>query len=266
MTGQTVGGALAEQDESVGALVARYEASFAQVLPAHVPVQTFVRLAQGLLRRNEDLGKAAKENPSSLLAALLECARLGHEPGTDQYALTHFKNNRTNKPEIVGIEQYQGEIERMYRAGAVVSVKCEVVRAKDDFAWAPTRMRTPHHEYDALASDADRGELRGVYAYAELSGGALSQVVVMGKAEVMKHRAVAKTKVFWDGEWQPSMWKKTAIHELEKWVPTSSEYLRDRMRASAEASRLTPSEQGPVDTETGEIVDAELVDDDQVSA
>jgi recombination protein RecT len=270
MTGQTVTDAVATRDNSPGALVQRYQADFAQVLPSHVKPETFVRLSLGLLRRNTDLAAAAEKNPGSFLAALLECARLGHEPGTDQYALTHFRNNKTGIPEIVGIEQYQGEIERIYRAGAVASIKCEVVRDHDDFTWSPTRMRVPHHEYDALADEKDRGDLLGVYAYAEMSGGAISQVVVMGKSEVMKHRAVAKTKTFWDGEWKASMWKKTSIHELEKWLPTSAEYRREQMRAAAEADSLRQRavEQvdlpdvppANVDTTTGEIVDAEIVD------
>lgn len=251
------------------ALVGQYKADFAQVLPSHVKPDTFVRLAQGLLRRDEALRKAAELNPGSFFAAILECARLGHEPGTDQYALTHFRNNKTGIPEIVGIEQYQGEIERMYRAGAVLSVKCEVVRDNDDFEWAPTRMRLPRHEFDALADEETRGSLRGVYAFAELQGGALSQPVVMGKAEVMKHKAVARTTKFWDGPWEQSMWKKTAIHELEKFVPTSSEYRREVLRSAAAVAGAPALQAVPplhVDTETGEVVVAELIDEPDLHA
>lgn len=256
MTARTISTELATRATGPGALIKQYENDFATVLPAHIKADTFVRLSQGLLRRNPDLATAAQANPASFLAALLDCARLGHEPGTDQYALTWFKNTKTGKPDIVGIEQYQGEIERMYRAGAVQSVKCEIVRFRDDFAWAPTRMKVPHHEFNALASDESRGELTGVYAYAHMIGGALSQVVVMGRDEIMRHKAVAKTTKFWEGPWEPSMWKKTAIHELEKWVPTSAEYLRERLRSSAEASRVAVTDNAPaLDVVDGEVVD-----------
>lgn len=270
MTNQSVSSAVAQRDNSPAALIARYENDFATVAPSHIKPATFVRLSQGVLRQNPELADAAAKNPASFLAALMECVRLGHEPGTDQFALTHFKNNKTGVPEIVGIEQYQGEIERMYRAGAVTAVKCEVVRVNDEFDWSPTSMKLPHHRFDALASEQDRGPLRGVYAFAEMQGGALSQPVVMGKAEVMKHKAVAKTKKFWEGDWEPSMWKKTAIHELEKWVPTSSEYIRERMRASAEASERRPASPdvppANVNATTGEIHDAEIVDDADAQA
>jgi recombination protein RecT len=273
----TVSQAVERREQGPGALVAQYKTDFQQVLPAHIPPQTFVRLAQGVLRKDEKLAAAASANPASFLAALLECARLGHEPGTEAYALTWFRNNKTGVPEIVGIEQYQGEIERMYRAGAVLAVRCEIVRQNDTFRWSPTTMRLPFHEFDALADDDERGPLRGVYAYAEMVGGALSQPVVMGKGEVMKHKAVAKSEKFWTGPWEPSMWKKTAVHELEKWVPTSSEYRREQLRAAAEVAetgvlRLPPEPAHKdvlvrgtapdVDAATGEIVDGEWSDAD----
>jgi recombination protein RecT len=185
-----------------------------------------VRLAQGLLRRDENLAKVASRNPGSFLAALLECARLGHEPGTEHYALVAFGN------EVTGIEQYQGEIERMYRAGAVDAVICEVVRKNDYFMWRPGT--APEHDADWFATAEARGELVGVYAYAVLKGGGISKAVVMGAEEINRHRQVARTDAMWV-KWPEAMWRKTAIHELEKWVPTSAEYQRERLRALAEA-------------------------------
>jgi recombination protein RecT len=268
----TISQAIEKQDAGPGSLVARYKTDFQQVLPSHIPSQTFVRLAQGVLRKDEKLAAAATANPGSFLAALLECARLGHEPGTEAYALTWFRNNKTGVPEIVGIEQYQGEIERMYRAGGVLAVRCEIVRQNDTFRWSPTTMRLPLHEFDALADDTERGPLRGVYAYAEMVGGALSQPVVMGKGEVMKHKAVAKSEKFWTGPWEPSMWKKTAVHELEKWVPTSSEYRREQLRDAVAIQRSLDQPHQPVPAGTpihslrpadvpADVLDGEVVDD-----
>ena len=228
MTGQTVGNAVerADANNELQAMVLKYEEDFARVLPEHIKPAHWVRLAQGLLRRDENLAKVAARNPGSFLAALLECARLGHEPGTEHYALVAFGS------EVTGIEQYQGEIERMYRAGAVQSVICEVVRKQDFFNWQPGQ--PPQHDADWFATAESRGELVGVYAFAVLKGGGISKVVVMGAEEIGKHRSVARTDVMWN-KWPEAMWRKTAIHELEKWVPTSAEYQRERLRAMAEA-------------------------------
>lgn len=258
MSGQTVGNAVATQDESQGLqnLIIKYQDDYAKVLPQHIDSSHWVRLAQGLLRRNQELAKVAAKNPGSFLSALLECARLGHEPGTENYALVAFGN------EVTGIEQYQGEIERMYRAGAVQAVICEVVRAKDMFLWQPGDR--PQHDADWFATAEARGDLVGVYAYAVLNGGSISKVVVMGREEVAKHREVARTDVMWR-KWPEAMWRKTAIHELEKWVPTSSEYQRERLRAMAEADTIRQqatfarAEQSA--THTPEVIDAEIEED-----
>ena len=237
MTGQTVSSAVATQEGTPAAMVKRYEPDFAQVLPSHVPPEMFVRLAQGLLARNPDLLDAANKNRNSFMAALLECARLGHEPGTDQFALVPFKTrDAPGGVEVVGIEQYQGEIERMYRAGAVASIKVQLVYSADHYE--PAVKGLPTHRYSPFASDVERGELIGVYAYAEMVSGATSHVVEMNEDEIMRHREVAKTKKIWDGPFKGSMWKKTAIHELEKFVPTSAEYRREQLRAAVEAANM----------------------------
>lgn len=242
----TVTNAVAQQDNGPGALVTRYADDFAQVLPSHVKPDTFVRLAQGILRRDQSLARAAAGNPGSFMAALLECARLGHEPGTSQYALVAFGN------EVTGIEQYTGKVERMYRAGAVASVKAEVVRSNDHFAYDPATMDRPDHRVDWFGGD--RGDLIGVYAYAEMKDGSTSRVVVMNRAQVMEHKAMARgassANSPWN-KWEESMWLKTAAHELEKWVPTSSEYLRDQARALGETIRHAnrPTSAPPANTE-----------------
>lgn len=278
-TKNTVTGAVAKRENGPGALIARYSGDFATVLPSHIKPETFVRLAQGLLRRDAKLAEVAAKNPASFLAALLDCARLGHEPGTDAYALVPFGD------EIQGIEQYQGEIERMYRAGAVSTVKAEVVRANDFYDFDPRSMDVPDHRpgwyctdpagqtrHARFLSDEDRGALVGVYAYAQFPNGATSRVVEMGKAEIEQHKAEAKGANRSDSpwvKWEKSMWLKTSVHELEKWVPTSAEYRREQLRAAVEADNLrrdTDSATGPPSSPPPppydpEPVDAEIVDE-----
>jgi recombination protein RecT len=262
-TAQTVTNAVAQRDNGAQALITKYRNDFAQVLPTHLRPATFVRLSQGLLRRNTKLADAAEANPASFLAALLECARLGHEPGTDQFALVPFKDRKRNTVEVVGIEQYQGVIERMYRAGAVRAVKAEVVRANDPFTYEPDVMDRPRHKPDWFAED--RGTLIGVYAYAVMLDGSTSRVVMMNRTEVMKHKAVARGATGEDSPWQTweeSMWRKTAVHELEKWVPTSAEFRREALRAARDVDAEHPTTaEAP---RTGDdVVDAEIVDEHQ---
>src|SRR5262249_54346876 len=152
---------------------------------SHLKPATIIRVAQGALRRNDKLMAAAIANPQSLIHCLLDAARLGHEAGTDQYWLIPFGQ------EVTGIEGYKGVIERMFRAGGGSTVHAEVVRQRDAYRSYGSR-QPPVHEYDEFADPEERGALRGVYAYAIMADGACSQVMRMGRAEVMKHKAASK--------------------------------------------------------------------------
>jgi hypothetical protein len=148
-----------------------------------------------------------------------------------------FKNRETGLQDITGIVDYKGEIDMIYRAGGVTAVHCQVVRAGDHFVWRPG-MEIPDHVINentagqlGLADEDARGPLTGVYAYARLRDGGVSEPIVMARSEVMKHKKAAKSKKFWDGDWEPDMWLKTAVHKLYDRVPHSAEYLRERLHA-----------------------------------
>lgn len=241
-------------------MVQEYAGEFAQVLPSHVSAAVFTRVAVGALRRNPQLMAAATRDPGSLMTALMEAARLGLEPGTEEYYLTPRGNS------VLGIVGYQGLVELIYRAGAVTSVKAELVRERDVFEFQPGDER-PTHRVDWFG---DRGEVLGAYAYAEMRDGGTSKVVVVGPEEIDRARDASATGKSSHSPWQTdfgAMVLKTAIHRLSKWVPTSAEYRREVARAGAlDGPRESPSlpvEAGPaavVDTATGEVVEAEVVE------
>lgn len=228
------------------AFLAEYEADFTRVVPDHIKPETFIGMAAALVRGNPKLQTAVQANPGSFVIALRECAALGHMPGMNTYALVPYRNNRDDGPNwtVQGIEQYQGVVERMYRANGITSVHVEVVREKDHSRWRPTEMILPQHDYDDRASETERGPLVAVYAYARMRSGGTSQVVWMTRHDVAKHRAVSKAgDSFWgpawpeEGPWTPAMWKKTALHQLETYVPTSVAW-REHM-ARAESTVMT---------------------------
>ncbi|MGC5033046.1 recombinase RecT [Micromonospora sp. DT229] len=254
---QTVSNAVAQRDKLYG-LVESYKDTYEGILPSHMTAEAFVRLAQGVLRRNDDLAHAAMSNPLSLTAALLDCARLGHEPGTPAYYLVAIKGS------IEGWEGYRGVIERIYRAGAVQSVRAAVVRQKDFYDYEEGMPR-PVHRFERFASAEQRGRLVGVYAFAEMRGGGISRVVEMGRDEVMRHKEMNRSSDRADSPWQKweeSMWLKCAAHELEKWVPSSSEYRREELRAQAAAERAAgaPASGSPIPPQRGDVLDGVLVD------
>jgi recombination protein RecT len=290
---ETVTQAVAKRESSPAALIAKYSGDFARVLPTHIKPETWVRLAEGALRKGKridapnpksgdhanhgrfELEVAAANNPGVFLASLLDAARLGLEPGTETYYLTPRKVK--GRLEILGIVGYQGYIELMYRAGAVSSVVVKAVRANDEYEFSAGQLdmqhpprwlgpqEVPYHKHPAFARDAVRGDLIGVYAYARMKDGAVSQVVELDADDIARIRKVnpASNSEYspWVN-WEESMWLKSAARQLRKWVPTSAEYIREQARAMAEAKRVTEERDLPpapidVDVFDGEVVDAE---------
>jgi len=255
-------------------MVAQYAADFAAVLPSHIKAETWVRLAQGALKKGKrlpsgqtELEAAALNNTGAFMAALLDCARLGLEPGTEEYYLTPRKVN--GKTEILGIVGYQGIIELFYRAGAVSSVVAECVYTNDRFQYSPGRDERPIHEIDW--DSADRGDLRLVYAYAVMKDGATSKVVVLNRESINRIKAKSAGSDSKYSPWQtdePAMWLKSAVRQLRKWAPTSSEYIREQLRIARDVAIEGPRIDAPdlpagADTDgyiDSDIIDAEIVE------
>jgi recombination protein RecT len=261
---------VATRDNSPGGMIARYHGDFASVLPSHVKAETWVRLAQGALKKGKrlpdgrfELEAAAANNPGVFLASLLDAARLGLEPGTEQYYLTPRKVG--GRLEILGIVGYQGHIELMYRAGAIASVIAEVVYKADRFAYQPGRDDVPQHEIDWDAED--RGPLRLAYAYARMKDGAVSKVIVLNRADIERIKLSSQGANSEYSPWvkhEAAMWLKSAVRQLQKWVPTSAEFRREQLRAEAEAQRV--AEPAGITLPGSEFrdddpIDAEIVDD-----
>lgn len=268
---QTVSDAVAKRDASPSGLIRAYSADFASVLPSHVKAETWVRLAQGALKRGKrlddgryELEVAATNNPGVFLAALLDAARLGLEPASEQYYLTPRKVK--GRLEILGIVGYQGHIELMYRAGAIASVIAEVVRANDKYRYTRGVDEVPVHEYPPFQRIADRGALVGVYAYARMKDGAVSRIVELNADDIARIKGSSQGSDSDYSPWQrheESMWLKSAVRQLQKWVPTSAEYRREVLRATAEAQRVAEvRELPPAQVDSVETVDGEVVEQD----
>lgn len=290
MTTQTVGDAVAERERGPVKLMWSKRQHLDMVLPGSVDVEAFLGTAAGALYasdvpgKNLTLMKCAQANPDSLIVALMECAALGHMPGTDEYYLTPRLDH--GRPKVLGIEGYRGVIERMYRSGAVANVVVREVCENDYFDYREGEMDIPVHRFggqgttggDFFGGMNKRGEMAGGYAYAKLTSGAYSRVVTLTRDDIFAARDSGGYKP--DDKFTPwnrldggaghpeftgrSMWWKTLAKRLEPWVPTSAEYRREQLRASASAASIAGPRQRPglpPSPPEDSIVDAEIVDD-----
>jgi len=257
----------------------RHQRAFTNSLPSHINRDQWAAVVTGTLRSNPPVLEAAANDPNRFLAALLQAARLGLEPGTEQFYLVPNAPKKGMPRVILPVVGYQGLVELMYRAGAVASVIVECVYSNDRFEYMPGRDDRPRHEIDW--DSADRGELRLVYAYAVMKDGATSKVVVLNRQDILRARSSSAAAASEYGPWkrhEASMWMKTAARQLAKWVPTSAEYRRQQLRDAQqvmdererrnEVVEFPLSTDGRVDPLTGEeelvldVVDADEIDPD----
>jgi recombination protein RecT len=279
---ETVSQAVAQREASPAALIRKYSTDFATVLPSHIKPDTWVRLAQGALRKGRriedkqdpnfgrfELEVAASNNPGAFMAALLDAARQGLEPGTEQYYLTPRKVK--GKLEILGITGYQGYVDLMYRAGAVTSVLVDVVREHDRYTFRKGIDRVPVHEHKPFARDAERGKLIGVYAYAEMITGAVSKVIELNADDMARIRAVnpaSDSRYSPWTNWEAAMWLKSGARQLRKWVPTSPEFRQELARAAATAREVAAAPHMPpgADQPQGDVLEGEFLAADDAPA
>jgi recombination protein RecT len=289
---ESITAAVAVRSNTPGAMVRQHSQDFSAVLPSHIKSDMWVRLAQGALKKGKrvpnpqepkqqitQLELAALNNPTAFMASLMEAARLGLEPGTEQYYLTprRVKVGDNWRDEILGIVGYQGFIELMYRAGAISSVIAECVYTKDQFVWTPGALDTqqpprwqgpqerPLHQIDW--DTEDRGELRLVYAYAVMKDSATSKVVVLNRADINRIKASSQGADTSYSPWknhEAAMWLKSATRQLAKWVPTSAEYMREQLRAVRDVAAEKPADFAPLMRSAGEQagVSAGLLEDE----
>jgi recombination protein RecT len=217
-TSETGNGTVAvRQPDRAVSLLDSMRAEFEKCLPDVLPIEMFMRVALTGFRKNADL--AACSRPS-LLGALLDCARLGLAPCTEQASLVPFKGQVTL---IVG---YEGYVQLMYRSGQVEQVVAELVYEADEWEYSLGDGGRFFHRPNILAEN--RGKVLFAYAYATLSGGGRTRVAIVTRREaerLQKDYGRGKATSPWNTNFE-AMWLKSALRRVQKFAPKSSELRR----------------------------------------
>lgn len=200
------------------------------VLPSHIQAQgeAWLRLAAGALKTGKvaangrfELENAAMNNPAAFMQALRRAAHYGLQPGTEQFYLT--PRPVKGRMEILGIIGYQGYIELIYRAGYTSAVIVQTVHEGESFEYVPGRDIMPIHHIDWRAP---RGKLELVYAYAKMHDGSVSNVIILNESDIEEIKKSSASAKFDSSPWKThprAMWLKSAVRQLVKWIPSSTE-------------------------------------------
>lgn len=166
----------------------------------------------------------------SFMSELRRCADYGVIPDGVQAVLQVY-NTKIKLPsgeekwikKVTLLPMIRGIIERVQRSGKVKIFYAEVVYDGEAFRIDQTHGdRRPAHEFDPMRRGADK-DIIGAYSVAVYKDGT-TDCEVMPRDQIMKVRAVAKTKNVWDG-WLPEKAKVAVMKRHSKRLPLSADDL-----------------------------------------
>ena len=181
-------------------------------LPKHMTVDRMIRVAFTSINLTPKLLDCT---PRSLLAAVIQCAQLGLEPGILGHVyLIPFKD------QVQVIPGYRGLLKLARNSRELSTIFAQTVYEQDKFHYQfGTDPKIEH-----VPSDVDRGEPTFYYAVCRLKDGGI-QFEVMRKDDVTKHRD-RYSRAAKQGPWVTEfdeMAKKTVLRKLCKVLPASIE-------------------------------------------
>ena len=248
-----------EQQQTMANLVSRMSPAISRALPKMIGKERFVRAAHSAISSSKSLAECTE---NSFIGALMNSAQLGLEPNTPlgQAYLVPYAGKCQFQ---IG---YKGMLELARRAG--VTVQVHEIKQNDKFEYQyglnPDLKHTP--------TFGERGPTIGYYCIWKSKDGAFGMEVA-SKSEIEKF-AKQKSKTYNDGPWQTdfdAMAKKTVIKQALKYAPLSVE-LEEAVNAdesvknaslediSKEDFDINLVKEERVDEETGEVIDAEVVE------
>lgn len=244
-TGDSKDATVRPPDRAV-ALLESMSAEFERCLPSILPLDMFLRIALTGFRKTPDLLTCSRQ---SLMGALMDCARLGLSPCTEQASLAPFNGKVTL---IVG---YEGYVQLMYRSGQVEQVNAEAVLDGEEWEYSLGDGGRFFHRPNLLAETP--GKTLFTYAYATLVGGGRTRIAIVRRPEALRlQRTYTRGRRPAESPWQThfeEMWLKTALRRLQKYAPKSPE-----MRRALAFDGATYGDNGTVELPT--TIDGEVVD------
>lgn len=187
---------------------------FKAALPAHIPVDRFIRVAQTAILTNPDIMGCER---NSLFAACIMAAQDGLLPNGKEAALVSFKGKATYMPMVAGI------LKKVRNSGDLASITPDIVYEKDLFEYFVDE-DGPHIKHVINFKEPDRGAPVAAYAVAKTKDGAVYiEVMTVGQINDVRNSSKSKDGGPWGGPFADEMAKKSVIRRLAKRLPMSTD-------------------------------------------
>ncbi len=194
----------------------KMEGNFKQSLPAGLSVDRFIKTATNAIQMHPQKDRLLNANRQSLYNSCQKAAIDGLMLDGREAALIVFGQDATYMP------MTQGLIKMARNSGEIKSIVAEVVYSKDKFVYRIGLDEMPLHEPDWFG---DRGEPVGVWAMVKLTNGEIISRL-LSKEKVMKIAGKSKNAGQYNpqsGAYFDEWWRKTAIKNVLKYAPKSTE-------------------------------------------
>lgn len=207
----------------------------AMALPRHITAAKMMRVVMTTVQRTPALLDCTD---ATILGAVLQCSQMGLSPDPlmGESYLVPFVNRKKGITECTLIVGYRGMIKLARQTGQISTIYAEAVFDGDEFVYEmglePILKHVPSE-----AEEREKQRLTHVYAVARFKdGGAQFVVLPVSKVNAIRERSRAAGSGPWVTDYE-AMAKKTAVKQLAKWLPQSSELatavgLDDRADAS----------------------------------
>lgn len=252
--------------QTVCANIEQMAPQFKAALPAGLAPERFVRTVLQGIQAHRDRDKLVNADRRTLYLACQKAAGDGLLLDGREATLAVFRNNDRGVDEVAYLPMVQGLMKLARNSGEIASVIAEVVYSKDKFTYRIGVDESPIHEPDWFTED--RGTPVGVWALVTLTSGHKVHAI-LPKAKVLRVAKASRNGYQYDparGAHWDEWWKKTAIRNVLKYAPKSTELQRaieheDEAQGGDiyEPMDVTPQAPRPdlrvVDPDTGEVAD-----------
>lgn len=210
-------------------LVQRMTGEFARALPKHMTAERMARVVMTAITKTPQLADCTQ---SSFAGAILTAAQLGLEPNTPlgECYLIPYRNKKLGIVECQLIPGYQGLMTLARRSGDIAGIVARSVRQGDFFEYELGLDEKLRH----VPTDDPERESRPithVYAIGKTkSGDRTFEVLSIAQVEARRLRSSSQFKGSppsgpWATDYE-AMAKKTAIRQIFRWLPKSTELAR----------------------------------------
>jgi recombination protein RecT len=194
----------------------------AQILPAHLKSDRFMRVAYAALVRTPKLQECSK---MSVIDCLVRLSQVGLEPDGRMAHLIPFGNVCTL------VIDYKGLVDIVRRSGEVSTIEGRAVHKNDKFDFCFGSHQRLHH---VPCLEEDPGEVIAAYSFVKFKDGSESfHIMSRREIDAIRKRSKSGDKGPWVTDYE-AMAAKTAFRPHSKWLPFSPE-LREKIWSDDDA-------------------------------